>query len=435
MKRTAVIIGGGVSGLSAAYKFVQAGWNAHLLEARDELGGLTRSMDLGSGRIERYYHFICGGDTHLLRLADELGVADKIHFAPAPVGHFYRGRMYPFSTALDVLRFSPLSVADRMRLGWHTLKAQKRTDWRPLDEITAKEWLLSTVGPRVYEVLWRPLLEIKFGPYHDQVSAAWLWHRMWRVGTSRKSAMESDAMGYFEGGSETLLNALAEAARKGGAEISTGVKAQKIVGDGDGRWRVATDKGDVEGDAVVMATPLPVAADLVREEMPAWSEALGAVPYLGVVCALLRAEKSVTDYFWVNVNDERVAANGFIEYGNLNRGREVWGGDTLYVPMYLPATDPRFAWSDEEWAKHLGDGLGVIDAAYPGRVTAKIVTRDVFAQPVCTPGFAERTPSMVGPKKGVLLVEASQLYPSDRCLSGMIGLAGIAVRRAGESDR
>lgn len=435
MKRMAVVVGGGVSGLTAAYRFVQAGWNVHLIEARADLGGLARSMALGNGRIEHYYHFICGGDAHLLRMAEELGVREKVHFAPARVGHYYRGRLYPFSTALDVMRFSPLSLRDRVRLGRETLKAQKLTDWRPLDEITAKEWLLKTVGPRVYEVLWRPLLEIKFGPYYDRVSAAWLWHRMWRVGTSRKSALESDAMGYFEGGSETLLSALAERAQAGGARITTGVSALKTRRDVAGHWGVQTDKGDIDGDAVVMAVPLPVAADLVRDDLPAWSEALEAVPYLGVVCVLVRADGPLTRYFWVNVNDERIAANGFIEYSNLNPGQEAWEGDTLYVPMYLPADDPRFWWEKDQWARYLSEGLGVIDGAYPGRITAQVVTRDVFAQPVCTPGFAGRVPTMIGPKPGIFLVEASQLYPSDRCLSGMIGLAGLAVKRAEESKR
>lgn len=432
MKPTAIVIGAGISGLTAAYRLATAGWHVEVVEGRGEIGGLARSMSLGRGRIERYYHFICKGDMHLLRLAKELGLEESLRWAPAPMGHFYNGRLYPFSTALDLLRFRPLSFLERLRLALASRAAQRTTKWRPLDKIAAKEWLLKTVGEHVYEVLWRPLLEVKFGPYADEVAAAWLWHRLYRVGTSRQSILRPETMGHFAGGSETLFERLVERIAGHGGKINLETVAVAVRRLRAGEWNAETSGGELSGRAVIMAVPLPVAAALTQQELPEYSSQLAAVPYLGVVCVLLRAERTATPYFWVNINDRRVAFNGFIEYSNLNRSPQAWGGEVLYVPMYLPPDDPRFSWPDGQWAQWFREGLRQVNENYERSVTLEVVTRDIHAQPVCTPGFADRRPAIKAPAQGLFLVEASQLYPSDRCLSGMIGLASLAARRAAE---
>ncbi len=123
---------------------------------------------------------------------------------------------------------------------------------------------------------------------------------------------------------------------------------------------MVTSGGELGADAVLMAVPLPVAARLTAAELPDWSAQLAAVPYLGVVCALVRSEEAATPYFWVNVNDPRIPFNGFIEYSNLNRSRKSWKGGALYVPMYLATDDPRFSWSDNEWTVFFREGLGEV---------------------------------------------------------------------------
>ncbi len=433
MSRHAVVLGGGVSGLAAAYRLSRAGWHVSLLEARDELGGLARSVPMGQARVERYYHFICGSDRDLVGLADELGIGGHLHWSPAPVGYWYQGRLYPFSTALDLLRFSPLSPVSRVRMGLHALRARRLKDWLPLDRRTAREWLVAEAGQQAYDVVWRPLLEVKFGPYFEQVSAAWMWHRIWRVGTSRHSPLKPDLMGYFDGGSAVLLDALVERIQAAGSEISLSCPAEAVRSE-DGRVKsVATAAGEIEADAVIVAVPLSEAARLVADSLPKWSEALANLPAIAVVCGLFRLDSAVTPYFWVNINDSRLPINGFVEYSNLNRRRETWGGEILYVPLYLAAEDPRFAWSDDQWVTFFRDGLSQVSPGLQDAVTAAVVTCDRYAQPVCGPGFAQRVPPIAGPASGLFLVEASQLYPSDRTISGMIGLAGQAARLADEA--
>ncbi len=431
MSKHAVVVGGGICGLVTALRLAQRGWDVDLFEAKGECGGLARCIPLGDGYIERYYHFICGGDKELIALARELGIDKRLRWAPAPVGHFYQGSLYPFSTALDLLRFRPISPFSRLRVGLHAWRAQRTTDWKPLDDITAAKWLLDSVGRQAYEAIWKPLLEVKFGPYHDKISAAWLWHRIWRVGTSRRSALRPDVMGHFLGGTKTLLDALIHRLNKNGVRIHLRCPAQRLVTGG--KHTVRTKMGEIDADAVILAIPLPVAAKLVRDSLPQWSQKLAAVPNIAVVCGLFRLSHNLTKYFWVNVNDPRIVFNGFIEYSNLNPSAEVWGGEIVYVPMYLAMGDERLGWTARRWAEEFKKGLSIIDSRLSEAVTFELITRDRFAQPICQPGFSRIVPSIAGPAPGIFLVEASQLYPSDRTISGMIGLANKAAELAAES--
>ncbi len=148
------------------------------------LGGLARSLPLNGKPLEVYYHFICRGDHHLIELATELGLADKLHWRLARTSYFVNGRLYPFTTPLDLLCFSPLSLTSRLRFGLHALRCRRMTDWQHLAHLSAKQWLIDSVGRQAYEVVWRPLLEVKFGRYYNKISAPWIWHRIHRYSQS-----------------------------------------------------------------------------------------------------------------------------------------------------------------------------------------------------------------------------------------------------------
>ena len=127
--RRVVVIGGGPAGLKAAHAARKAGAEVTLLESAPVLGGLASSFDLQGVRIERYYHFICKGDDHLVDTLAELGLSDRLHWRDSRMAYFVDGRLYPFLTPLELLRFSPLSLADRIRAG----AAVKPSTPRPAD--------------------------------------------------------------------------------------------------------------------------------------------------------------------------------------------------------------------------------------------------------------------------------------------------------------
>ena len=124
MKR-AIVIGGGPAGIKAAHSLVKAGADVKLLESGPVLGGLASSFDVQGVRIERYYHFICKGDDHLVETLAELGLSSKLRWRDSRMAYFVDGTLYPFLTPLELLRFRPLSLQDRVRAGLAVKLAQR----------------------------------------------------------------------------------------------------------------------------------------------------------------------------------------------------------------------------------------------------------------------------------------------------------------------
>lgn len=419
-----VIIGGGISGLTAAYELIKRGHQVTLLEREQTLGGLARSVQVGERYIERYYHFICGGDKDLIGLISELGLDHRLHWGPGHTSYYVQGQMYPFTTPLDLLRFSPVSLLGRLRFGRHAVRCRRMTNWEDIEHLTAEEWLIANVGAQAYEVIWRPLLQIKFNRYYDQISAPWLWHRLHRYSQSRQSVWQPEQFGYLEGGSKTLLDALADYVIAHGGTIhpstpATGIIAEQgkavAVGGGNEQW---------EADVVVSAIPLPQLVGLLPESAADYRQQLASIEFMAVRCVLLALEHNLTESFWVNINDSRIFFNGFIEYSNLNPWRQYGGAEILYLPLYMPADEELFIWPQDELIESIIGCLEIICPEFDRSwIQEAIVTQDLHGQAICPPGFKQRKPALRAPLSGLYVIDSTQLYPSDRCLSGMIGLA------------
>ena len=193
------MIGGGVSGLSAAYFLSKQGHKVTVFEADEITGGLAASFDFGGSFIEKYYHFICLGDHELIELCDDIGLGDKLSWRKTKMSFLYDGKLYPFGTPTDLLFFKPVSFLGRMRFGFNIIYARSLTYWRDLENESASEWLIRHIGKQAYDVIWKPLLQIKFGEYADEVAASWMWHRIHRVAKSRKRFLQREMMGYLVG--------------------------------------------------------------------------------------------------------------------------------------------------------------------------------------------------------------------------------------------
>ena len=74
------IVGGGFTGLTAAYKMTQLGAKVTILEAGSVVGGLASGCTILGAPIEKAYHFLYKTDKHMLRLLEELGLRDKLTY-------------------------------------------------------------------------------------------------------------------------------------------------------------------------------------------------------------------------------------------------------------------------------------------------------------------------------------------------------------------
>ncbi len=377
------IIGGGVAGLTAAYELSRSGHQVSVFEKEDQLGGLASSFRLGDHWLDRYYHFICGGDEDLLNLLAELRLGDSVMWADVKTGHFQNGRLYSFSSPLDIMRFGAISWPARLRFGLHVVRSRYMDSWRRIEGKGAQEWLTQFVGREAYEAIWHPLLSVKFGDYHARISAAWIWHRIHRVAKSRKKLLVSETYGYIAGTTRLLLQTLRERIEQNGGKVLVNSEVAGITGSADCVDGLVIDGAVQSFDHVISTVPLPRFIDLARSLAPEYCARLATIDYLGVVCVVLRARAGVSSYWWLNTNDPRIPFNGLIEYSNLCAWPQLNGDSLIYVPFYVPPLHERFRRPDAELVSECVSAIQVINPSFTAdKLVDSWVFRDRCAQAV-----------------------------------------------------
>jgi protoporphyrinogen oxidase len=416
-----VIIGAGVMGLSSALDLLEDGHEVSVLEAAPSPGGMAGSFDFGGARAEKFYHFICGADRGYVRWLERLGLKKRLSWRQTSMSVFHDGRLFPFGDPLSLLRFEPLSLASRVRYGLHVLQAKRIHDWRPLENVSAREWLVDGTGEESYRVVWEPLMRQKFGPHTDTISAAWIWSRIHRLASSR-NRMFQEWLGFLEGGTDVLVTELVTAVRSLGGRIECGAPVERLHLD-DGRAAGVSVAGVEHGaDAVVSTVPLPILTAIAPELPASYVDNALALENIGVRCILLKLEKQLTPYFWVNVNDDSLPLCGLIEYTNLNPAD---GYSLVYSPTYVPRSDPEYSRPDEDVLEETLRAISVIRPDFDrGSVMDYRVFREPFAQPVCPVGFQKRLAPLRTPVANLVAADTTHLLPHDRSISDSLDLAG-----------
>lgn len=434
------VIGAGPMGLAAAYEIAKRGHSVTILEADDRIGGMSAVVDFDGTQIERYYHFVCKPDESTFAYLREFGLEDRLHWATTRMGLFFEGRLHDWGHPFALLKFPGLGIVDKARYALHVLRAKSISDWRPYDAFSSTQWLLSWLGPRAYDVLWRSLFHFKFYELQDSLSAAWLGTRIKRVALSRKSLFQEE-MGYLEGGSDVLLQAIARRFEGLGGVIRLRSKVDEIVGadvEGGGARVVGVRAGGAfeAFDSVISTIPLPYLKSMAPRLPPDEAAKIAAIRNVGVVCVLLKLRKPFTRNFWMNINSLGIEIPGLIEYTNLNPMREQGGPTILYAPYYMPQTHPKY---DRDFAEFIEETLGYLKRIQPDfsrdEVVAATASRYQFAQTVCSPGFYDALPPMRSGLKGLFLADTSHYYPEDRSISESVRigaqLAKLALDPAG----
>src|SRR5271166_5530791 len=419
MKRVAVI-GAGAMGLAAAYHLLKAGHMVDVFEADDRPGGMAAHFDLDGLDIERFYHFICKADRPTFALLAELGIANKLKWRPTSMGFFCAGELYPWGNPLALLRFPHLDIASKVRYGLHMFLLTRRTRWTDLDRLRADDWLRARQGARAWQLLWERLFVLKFFEFSHDISAAWIWARIKRLGTSRRSLMQEE-LGYLEGGSRTLVDALVERIQALGGRIRLRCPTSEVRVEAGRVTGVAADGVFHHCDAVVCTVPFPLVPSLI----PAFPDEIKTqyreLHNIGVVCVVHKLRRGVSSNFWVNINDERIEVPGIVELSNL---RDVGDVRVVYVPYYMPVSHPKFRRDNEFFVAESFRYLRLLNPALldTDRI-ASHVGRLRYAQPICPPGFLATLPPVRGIIEGLQVADTSCYYPEDRGISESVRVA------------
>lgn len=424
--RYIAVLGAGPMGLAAAYQLVKDGYKPVIYEADDRVGGMAATFDFCGLNIERYYHFHCISDNEFLTILEELGLSEKMKWVETKMGFYYQNRVSAWGNPMALLRFRGLSLMAKLRYGLHAFLSAKRDNWKPLDNLEASEWIRRWVGEEAYDVLWKKLFEYKFYHFSNNLSAAWIWSRIRRIGRSRYDLFR-EKLGYLDGGSDTLLNGMKSYIEKNGGIFRLSSAVEKVVLRDNKVFGVITKGKEEAFDTVISTVPLPYVPNIIPDLAPEILSKYQAIQNIAVVCVIAKLKKRLTENFWLNVNDPDMDIPGLVEYSNLRPLND----HIVYVPFYMPAELDKYKEPNETFVKKVQSYLKRINPGLNDEDFLDIrVSRYRYAQPICPPGFLRSLPSFELPVDGLFVADTSFYYPEDRGISESIGFGRMMARKA-----
>ena len=414
-----VVVGAGAMGLAAAYRALKNGHQVDLVEAAPEPGGMAGHFDFDGTSIERFYHFVCRSDYPTFALMEELGISNQLIWRPTSMGLFTGNRLYPWGDPISLLRFPLVGLIDKLRYGIFAFICVRRNRWSALENESAKDWIIRYSGAENYNRFWKPLFSHKFYEYAENISAAWIWTRIRRIGRSRKSIFQEE-LGYIQGGSITLVNALIDNIRSLGGNVHLGNPVQQVVASGGKVNGVQTAKGFFPAEAVICTTPTPLVSAMVPDLPTEWKQRYNAIDNIGVICVIFKLSRSVSPHFWINIVEPDIDIPGVIEFSNL---RSIGRDSIVYVPYYMPVTNKKFSWPDEDLLSEAFACLQRIALSLSkDHIIATKVARIRHGQPICEPGFASKIPPVQTPIQGLQIADTCYYYPEDRGIAESVRL-------------
>lgn len=417
-------MGAGVAGLTAGYELTKAGHEAVLFEAAPRVGGLAAGFraDHWDWHLEHFYHHLFKTDYAIRGLVDEIGFGDKLFYRNPVTAQWHDGRIFPLDGSnpleamLNVLRFPALSFVDRIRYGIALAYLKYGTsDWHKLEQITAAEWAQRWMGERAYRDGIQPLLRGKFGPYAEKVSAAWLWARF------RARTFE---LGYFEGGFQAFVDALADRVRGQGGTIHLSTPVQSITpaergqpSDGPGpALGLRTEDLDETFDAVI-ATVSPALLMRMAPDLPRdYLSELRELKSLGAVVMVVAMDRQITENtYWLNLDKREFPFLAYVEHTNFIEAKHYGGDHVAYLGDYLPTDHRYFSMDADELFEVFRPALARLNPDFgPEWVRQKWLFKAGYAQPVVPLNYSQHIPPLETPLPGLYFASMAQVYPWDR---------------------
>ncbi len=307
----AIVIGGGVSGLSTAYclrrdlssQGDEAPPGLKLFEGSERLGGALGSEEVDGFLFERGPNGMLDNAPGTLALMTELGLDEKkISARPRSLDRFLlrKGRLCPLPRSPGAfLASNLLSLRGRLKL----LLEPFRSRGRGVADESIAEFGRRRLGQEAVDVLLDPMVTGIYAGDVEALSMRSCFPRMVGLeqehgslvrGMIRNRKKKSSAGGggspfsatlqSFEGGLETFSGALCAAI---GDRAETG-RCAESVSSCEGGWRVSfSDGGEETARALVLALPAHRTAGLFKDSDPGLSKELAAISYSSVAVACL----------------------------------------------------------------------------------------------------------------------------------------------------
>lgn len=423
------IIGGGILGMTMAHRLAQAGEQVTLVESAPRLGGLADAWQLGDVTWDRHYHVTLLSDLHWRNVLKELELESDMNWVETKTGFFTDGQLYSMSNNLEFLRFPPLGLIDKFRLGATIFYASKLKDWKRLENIPVADWLRRLSGSRTFEKIWLPLLRAKLGENYVKTSASFIWATIARMYAARRTGLKKEMFGYVRGGYARILDRFTEQLQAEGVEVLTNQATRQVWTLPSGRVVAdLTNAPQQEFDRVVFTTPSPVISKVCPWLSADEHKRHNGLQYQGIVCASVLLKQPLAKYYVTNITDSWVPFTAVIEMSTLVDRSEFNGHSLVYLPKYVAPNDPLFDESDESIQERF---IAALEKMYPhftrSDVLAFKISRVRHVVALTTLNYSENLPPMKTSLPNVYAINSAHIANGTLNVNETVKLAEDAV--------
>ena len=409
------VVGGGMMGLATAWRLAELGQKVTLIEAGPEVGGLTSAWQLGDVEWDKFYHVITLSDSRLRSFLSNLNLDQEIEWIQTRSGFYSEGKLYSLSSSLDFLRFPPLNLYQKFRLGSTIFWGSKIRDWKSMEGMLVEDWLTRWSGRSTFKRIWQPLLKCKLGDAYTRTSAGFIWAYIDRMYKARRSGMKREMFGYVPGGYRRILKTLSAKLIEKGVTIRCDAPVQSVVRNNETDQFAVThgresNKQTELVDRVVMTAPyshvIQACQGLNQDEI----DRMQSTEYLGVTCTSLLLNQPLGNYYVTNILDRWVPLTGIIEMGSILDPQKLGGHYLVYLPQYMLANDQRFDESDVTVHERC---LSTLEKMYPhfcrDQVAAIQTARAKHVMALPTVDFSGKRPDVILSQPGLYLLNSARI--------------------------
>jgi protoporphyrinogen oxidase len=417
------IVGGGMLGMTLAYRLAQQGQQVTLFEGAAELGGLASAWQLNDITWDRHYHVTLLSDLTLRSLLRELNLEQDMEWVETKTGVYAGGKLYSVSNAIEFLQFPPLRLIDKLRLGLTILYGARIKDWKRLEQIPVTTWLKRWSGDRTFQTFWLPLLRAKLGENYKIASASFIWSTIARLYAARRTGLKKELFGYLPGGYARILKRFGEVLAEVGVRVEMGDRITQVEQTPSGQLSLQFHSGKTAAtfDRVILTTAAPIAAQLCPQLSAQEKALLKSIQYQGILCASVLLKQPLSTYYVTNIT-------GVIEMTTLVKPEMFGGRSLVYLPKYVPSGDSALERSDEALQT---DFIQALERMYPHFQASDVlsfqVSRVKYVVAVPTLNYSQNLPPMQTSIEGLHIINSAHILNGTLNVNETVQLAEQAA--------
>jgi protoporphyrinogen oxidase len=411
------VLGGGITGLTAAYQLARKKHQVTVFEREKYLGGLAAGFKKKEWDwyLEKTIHHLFSNDREIINFAYEVGFK-KVIFSTPETASFYNYRIFPVDSPQDLLKIPYLSLTDKLRAGLTFLFFKLSPFLKIYEQTTSIELLKKTMGDRGYFFLFNQLFRKKFGKYAENILASFIWARIKK---------RTKKLGYFQGGFQTFVDFLQKICVKNAVIIKTNCGIETIEKKGSSFLI-----NNQLFDAVISTLPTPVLIKVGEKILPKnYLNRLKKIKYLHSVSLILETKEPIIQKaYWLNILDKNVPLMGIFAQTNFIDKKNYANHHLTYFGWYLDESDWIWRQDKDTLVKFVKDNLAKHFSLKKINLIDSFLFKAKYAQPIFDKEFIKVKPDFQTSIKNFYIANLDMTYPYDRGTNYAVKLGKEAAK-------